>query len=1161
VVYYSASLCLPKFGLNNRLIFAEEKDRYVLRHEQSMARTAIFSFITMTAMSTVAVAQNVTTTPGPGVNQNITQQVGTQLGTNNFKGIRYATNATVSVDASSYNFSQASTSTNCTGSGATCTATLAAGILGLYGTDVTSGVTVSGSGNTEYVQLLGNGGYTPSAGGTIQFATTHAYTNPTISSASSGIQEAINDACGAASSGTCKANISIACSPSSPPATAYYQINYPVTILDGVGGFACDGAMIDVEVWRAVGAPVSTGVANSNTGAAFSFNINSAEVDFHGFRVTTQSALRTATITNTSCSANVATITSTLNPPVGSVVTIQWTDAPFYWGKYVVASTSSSNFTFSKATNGNTISCTSIASASTPGGVAIANDFAEDNGQDIHIHDIHYDMSTAIDQNDYPLTALVTTDDDEAYWYDHIEASGGPTSYCTSTFCPVIFNMPGGANNLPIGVLDHLNLSLSCGANGIFGDSGQGMTIEHAIIQGFPQFGIVGGTLRGSSGQVITNDVYEEVDCQNPLYTAAGLSGANATSAAAGINLLQGVVNMKSDMATNAPSIAGTQPLFCTGGSQTYTLRLVIFDGANESLPLIFGTATPATSTTACTVAFPRYATQTGSTVTYQVLVTPGLIGSDAAPYGTGNFAVSSSPIAQCSGLICTLSVSNWASSGLNSFTVLTLPTLTPTLYNWPGGVVLGNAGVLVTDAEASPQGGVIATSNAAGSVVTPLAGSPSAGVAAESLFFTPTNPTNTNALGPATLIESGSGADSGNDPGFNGIAKGRFNFGYRLADGRWCPMDLITLVDSNFSKTIADAAHRPLADAADTAISLDIAGCSTNAANMQLAIRAPIAISQYIGTIADNVSYLERLTSSGKTFNTPVTFKQGGTSLVPIVGSGPFNPTGTQVSDNFVRANSSSLGSNWTCNIGSFGINNDTAVITAENSSSQAECYYSASSFAADQFVQVTITPANNYIGACVRVGTGTSLSGYCVISGSTATYINKYVSGTGTQLYSGASQLAAGTIANLSVVGSTITLTENSGSGPVQVFSGTDTSLTSGSPGVLGLNTITNSAYLQNFYGGNATFATNDNVAFGGKINQVVKGSFAGTCVFSSGTTCNVTYGTAYNSTPLVFLQPVNPGSTTFKLTSTSASGFTITASASNSDTVNWLAIGNPN
>jgi len=70
-----------------------------------------------------------------------------------------------------------------------------------------------------------------------------------------------------------------------------------------------------------------------------------------------------------------------------------------------------------------------------------------------------------------------------------------------------------------------------------------------------------------------------------------------------------------------------------------------------------------------------------------------------------------------------------------------------------------------------------------------------------------------------------------------------------------------------------------------------------------------------------------------------------------------------------------------------------------------------------------------------------------------------------------------------------------------------------------------------------------------------------YAGTCVFNASTKCSITYAIAYANTPVVMITPVNPGAVTFVLTSTTNTGFTITASSSNSLTVNWEAIGNPN
>lgn len=68
------------------------------------------------------------------------------------------------------------------------------------------------------------------------------------------------------------------------------------------------------------------------------------------------------------------------------------------------------------------------------------------------------------------------------------------------------------------------------------------------------------------------------------------------------------------------------------------------------------------------------------------------------------------------------------------------------------------------------------------------------------------------------------------------------------------------------------------------------------------------------------------------------------------------------------------------------------------------------------------------------------------------------------------------------------------------------------------------------------------------------------AGTCTFSSSTTCSVNFGYNFHFNPVVIITPINPGSETYKITSLSTSGFTVTASASVSTTVDYVIIGNP-
>lgn len=66
----------------------------------------------------------------------------------------------------------------------------------------------------------------------------------------------------------------------------------------------------------------------------------------------------------------------------------------------------------------------------------------------------------------------------------------------------------------------------------------------------------------------------------------------------------------------------------------------------------------------------------------------------------------------------------------------------------------------------------------------------------------------------------------------------------------------------------------------------------------------------------------------------------------------------------------------------------------------------------------------------------------------------------------------------------------------------------------------------------------------------------TLTGTCVFAAATTCTVTYPTTFASIPVVQITPVNPGAVTFTVTTSSTSQIIITASGSNSLTVNYSA-----
>jgi hypothetical protein len=80
---------------------------------------------------------------------------------------------------------------------------------------------------------------------------------------------------------------------------------------------------------------------------------------------------------------------------------------------------------------------------------------------------------------------------------------------------------------------------------------------------------------------------------------------------------------------------------------------------------------------------------------------------------------------------------------------------------------------------------------------------------------------------------------------------------------------EIITLVDDNAIKTRMTPNNRPAMDSGDVWIGLDnpVAAIS----GVQMAMGSPNSISQYIGSVPDNTSWLERLTATLKTFIVPV--------------------------------------------------------------------------------------------------------------------------------------------------------------------------------------------------------------------------------------------------------------------------------------------------
>jgi hypothetical protein len=286
---------------------------------------------------------------------------------------------------------------------------------------------------------------------------------------------------------------------------------------------------------------------------------------------------------------------------------------------------------------------------------------------------------------------------------------------------------------------------------------------------------------------------------------------------------------------------------------------------------------------------------------------------------------------------------------------------------------------------------------------------------------------------------------------------------------------EYLTLNDCNPAKTTANSNKRPSWDACDTYIGNDQASAALNATS--LALGAPSFIRTYINNVPDGFSWLTQVTSSFEEHRLPTQFDAPVNALVGCTGCSPYNLTSPQVSDNFNRS-AGPLGSNWTTLEGTWAIYpgphtgaagaffpTNYAAFTALNGSSRASTYFSGVSFPADQFIQATMTGANSIIGICVRMANAAPLTAYCLGTGSNQTVIYKYISGAVSVIYTDpGGQVPNSSTVKLAVQGSNISYYLNG----VLKTTVSDSSITSGSLGMLGLNLVTPNNQVDDIYGG---------------------------------------------------------------------------------------------
>lgn len=450
---------------------------------------------------------------------------------------------------------------------------------------------------------------------------------------------------------------------------------------------------------------------------------------------------------------------------------------------------------------------------------------------------------------------LLQIDNDQAAYMSRIDTNGvGSAFRCDAQFCGAAIYAPGPFSKwAAVGQLMASDLSMQCGTNGVDWQSGNTLTISNdTVIQGYPQYGVRAGLARGGYGNETLDSVYEEAGCPNPL----GNVGST------GLMIQGSKVHW-----TGGEGPSGTIPSFASGGASEFYYWIVPHHAQyGPGVPLLAGNSLPSGTESSITVTIDDIP----GASSFDLLRTSQATDGYDAPSGTGNWAVVLNvPRASvCSNQICILTD---PLTPTQSYTVAD-PTYFPFLKLWPGPIVLGSA------EDATGIGGALApaqlyTDEDTASVLS-VAGSAAPTVFAQSCEANMEGSPILKVCGggayPSTIDYAGQAVlmlnKPNNDGGLLTNLKGKLNFGTSGTG----PNHIITLMDSNFDKTVADRDNRPSNDPNDSFIGQDTQDTEL-ATRFGMSLGAPKSISLYIGNNGDGVNWKERLTASLKEFNTNV--------------------------------------------------------------------------------------------------------------------------------------------------------------------------------------------------------------------------------------------------------------------------------------------------
>jgi hypothetical protein len=780
-------------------------------------------------------------------------------------GIAYATTAQSWSQALSTALTGCPTGIKC----ATQTVTLPAGIFGI---DVTTGlyqVYISDGANSEAVSVTG-GTYTSGSGGTITFVPYHSHKSYTMESASSGIQETINIACGATTkshpSGQCNVTIPANGGPNnlSGPLSDHPLNNYLVygTIYFHAGQSTLSGYGVSLNCLGR-GPCLQMG---DLSGVHYS-DMTVKGIHFRAPVVSTgDPAYAGSAITSTAVAGSVATIT-TASPHgfrPGDIIVQLFTDDASYWGDAIVTTVPSST-TYTYAHTG------TIASQTTPGVTALAYEGILDNANSSHFIDVGQDGLYGESRH---FNNFFDMWDDENATIDHFDnnaiALNGNANWNGS------FVFSGGAANIghqlaPVITIRDSNFTANY-SSCVTDYNSNGLYFENSVCQATGLWQVYVSNTTGNYQGASLRNIYTEsvLNPASPVHTPfPGIGGAGLivgkSTGAASFNVATG-------------GSTGMTGGFATGGTGTtkYTYYIVASDGKSHTNPMRV-LDWSSTGSDSIPIKWPRVA-NAADMITYDVIrMTTPIAAGDVVPYnggctggsgGTcGSVEVGLSQATACAGgLVCT-----YTDTGSSATLAYSVPAgnWNANINFWPGTLVSASSNTISVGMEMSPAvavGGLNAYAWFRPMQITNECN----GIASPGAFATCLA---SNGGGPnqtATLLTDGPVASSGSQA----LTKGRLNF-TGLPGALISSHHFITLLDSQPGLTQSTIGYRPLASANDTYIGTDI-GTSKAATLGQLSFGAPVAISSYIANTGDGTSWLERLTSKQKTFAVPVTIKQG---------------------------------------------------------------------------------------------------------------------------------------------------------------------------------------------------------------------------------------------------------------------------------------------